>query len=313
MKILFTGASSFTGYWFVKELVEAGHDVTITFQRSLQDYTGLRRTRIDCLLQQCTPVFNRSFGDELFLKMINDAPKWDLLCHHAADVRNYKSPSFDVAAALHNNTHNLSLVLESLKSKECSQIVLTGSVFEQNEGQGTMPLTAFSPYGLSKSFTSELFQYQTALLGMTLNKFVIPNPFGPFEEPRFTSYLIKTWFEGKCATVGTPNYIRDNIHVTLLAKAYSSFVKEIMDGSKKGKFNPSGYRESQSQFTERFAQAMRKRLSIPCEIMLAKQTQFNEPLARTNIDLLDTVKLGWDEEQAWDELAHYYIKTQNSG
>ena len=27
MKILFTGASSFTGYWFVKTLAEAGHEV----------------------------------------------------------------------------------------------------------------------------------------------------------------------------------------------------------------------------------------------------------------------------------------------
>jgi UDP-glucose 4-epimerase len=27
MRILFTGASSFTGYWFVRELVAAGHEV----------------------------------------------------------------------------------------------------------------------------------------------------------------------------------------------------------------------------------------------------------------------------------------------
>lgn len=308
MKILFTGASSFTGFWFVKELLEAGHEVTIPFQKSLQEYTGLRRLRIDQLLQLplCTPVFNRSWGSELFFKTVAEAPHWDLLCHHAADVTNYKSPEFDVAAALNNNTLHLHKILTVLKAKGCEKIILTGSVFEQNEGLGTLPLTAFSPYGLSKGFTAELFQYQAALQGMTLGKFVIPNPFGPFEEPRFTSYLIKNWLEGKAATVSTPDYIRDNIHVTLLAKAYRYFVGEIESGERRY-FSPSGYRESQGQFTERFAQAMRKRLSLPCEVIMAKQEQFNEPLARTNKDDLDIVQLGWSEEQAWDQLAQYYV------
>ena len=31
MRILFTGASSFTGYWFIRELVAAGHRVIATF------------------------------------------------------------------------------------------------------------------------------------------------------------------------------------------------------------------------------------------------------------------------------------------
>jgi hypothetical protein len=28
--------------------------------------------------------------------------------------------------------------------------------------------------------------------GFTFQKFVVPNPFGPYEEPRFTAYLMKT-------------------------------------------------------------------------------------------------------------------------
>jgi len=34
MKILFTGGSSFTGYWFIKELVAAGHEVVAAFRRA---------------------------------------------------------------------------------------------------------------------------------------------------------------------------------------------------------------------------------------------------------------------------------------
>ena len=47
MKILFTGGSSFTGYWFVKELAAAGHDVSAMFRRKAEDYADdLRRSRV---------------------------------------------------------------------------------------------------------------------------------------------------------------------------------------------------------------------------------------------------------------------------
>jgi hypothetical protein len=47
---------------------------------------------------------------------------------------------------------------------------------------------------------------------------VIANPFGPLEEPRFCAYLVKTWAAGQVPEVRTPLYVRDNIHVSLLAK-----------------------------------------------------------------------------------------------
>ncbi len=47
MKILITGGSSFTGYWFIKELSSAGHKVYATFTKKLDDYTGIRKLRVD--------------------------------------------------------------------------------------------------------------------------------------------------------------------------------------------------------------------------------------------------------------------------
>ena len=61
----------------------------------------------------------------------------------------------------------------------CNKILLTGSVFENDEGAGSRDLRAFSPYGLSKGFTWQLFRYHAQIRSMTLGKFVIPNPFGP--------------------------------------------------------------------------------------------------------------------------------------
>ena len=109
----------------------------------------------------------------------------------------------------------------------CRRIVLTGSFFEPGEGAGSDECRAFSPYGLSKGLTAELVAFRAAEAGMHLGKFVIPNPFGPMEDPRFPAYLIRTWAAGETPAVNTPAYVRDNIHVSLLARVYADFVGNL--------------------------------------------------------------------------------------
>jgi len=306
MKILFTGGSSFTGFWFVKELALAGHDVVASFRRQLQEYPDdLRRERTTALTEICQPIFGVSFGDERFLQLIKER-NWDLLCHHAAEASNYKSAEFDVAAAVENNTYRLPLVLDLLKDTGCTKIVLTGSVFENDEGAGSGNLEAFSPYGLSKGLTWQVFRYYAQSRQISLGKFVIPNPFGPYEEPRFTHYLIKNWFTGAKPSVNTPSYVRDNIHVSLLAKAYVHFVATQPNGI--SRIGPSGYIESQGSFTHRIANEMRRRLGLKCEFALKPQTEFSEPRIRINTDVADTRILDWSEMAAWDEMAKYYTE-----
>ena len=300
MKILFTGGSSFSGIWFVRELAQAGHDVTCCFRNMLEAYEGLRKKRVEELLPICRPIFASPFGSDPFFRTIASSD-WDLFCHHAADVTDYKSPDFDVAAALTHNTHNLKKSLQLLQEKGCAKVLLTGSVFEQNEGAGSDNLRAVSPYGLSKGITSEVFKYYTTILGIKLGKFVIPNPFGPYEEPRYTAFLAKSWFEGSTPRVQTPDYVRDNIHISLLAKAYRDFAERLTHEFEK--FNPSGYPESQGAFTARFSRELRSRLNLPCSFELQRQTDFSEPKVRINTDPLH---LAWDEGKAWDELAFYY-------
>lgn len=309
MKILFTGASSFTGYWFVRELAEAGHEVVMTFRSEVDGYEGVRQSRVEKALELGRSVHGCSFGERQFMELIDEEPGWDLLCHHAADVTNYKSVDFDVAAALQNNTHNLRAVLEALQANGCQKVLLTGSVFEGGEGAGSEGLPEFSPYGLSKALTAQIFAYYTQRQEMRLGKLVIPNPFGPYEEPRFTVYLVRKWYEGRTASVNTPAYVRDNIHVSLLAKAYADFAGALPAVPGFQKLNPSGYVESQGVFAQRFAENMRNRLGLPCELELKQQTEFNEPRVRINTDPLDGGRLGWDETRAWDELAIYYRET----
>jgi UDP-glucose 4-epimerase len=310
MKILFTGASSFTGHWFALQLAKAGHEICTTFTRgSVGDYgDGVRGQRVRRVVERTTPVFACRFGDNQFLELLK-REKFDVLCHHAADVTDYKSAQFDVSRAVSENTHCALDVLKSLAANSHAALMLTGTVFEAGEGAGSDSLPSFSPYGLSKKLSSEIFFYYASLIGLPTCKFVIPNPFGPWEDERFTAYLLRRWSQGEVATVSTPEYIRDNIHVSLLALSYVECVDKLQGQKRNVQRNPSGYIESQGTFADRFAREMRVRLGIPCPIEIGNQSDFSEPMIRVNTDRAAFAGLDWNENAAWDQLAEYYLAT----
>ena len=308
MKILFTGASSFTGFWFVKMLAAAGHEIVCPLTGDLAKYADIRKARVEKLKPVCRFIPNAPFGSDNFLKFAG-AERFDLLCHHAADVTNYKRQDFDAPAAVRNNTHNLPTTLETLRQRGLKSVVLTGTYFEANEGAGDAPLRTFSPYSLSKTLTFDVFQVECQKVGLPLGKFVIPNPFGPFEEPRFTAFLMKNWREGKPVEVKTPDYVRDNIHVDLLAAVYAKFSTQIVTDQKPlSKINPSGYAEKQGEFAQRVAREVRARTGWACELKLAKQEDFSEPLNRTNIEPAAKLVPDWNETKAWDAFVEFYAK-----
>jgi nucleoside-diphosphate-sugar epimerase len=300
------GASSFTGYWFAEALHAGGVHVVAPLRGALVSYAGgPRAERVRRLKAVAEIIEAAPFGSNRFLEVANSSG-YDVLCHHAARVGDYRSPEFDIPGALAENTANLRAVLKIMGRGGLCGVVLTGSMFEQNEGAGEAPLTAFSPYGLSKGFTAAVVSHRCREFGLPYGKFVIPTPFGPLEEPRFCAYLIQSWKKGEIARVNTPSYIRDNIHVSLLADAYAKFVDEMCAGKGRHKLNPSGYVETQGAFAERFAAAMRPRLGMECAIEIPKQTDFSEPLMRVNIDSAACYVDRWDEAAAWDSAAAGY-------
>src|SRR3984893_4748001 len=273
MRILFTGASSFTGYWFVRELVAAGHEV-LAAMRGDGRYEGLRGERVRMVRELCETRFGGAFGNNDFLALAKTS--FDVLCHHGAEVADYRSPDFDPYRAAAANLYRLPDVLRALKDRGCGRLVLTGSIFGAHEGAGSAPLRAFSPYGLSKTLTAAAAQFYADREGFTFEKFVIPNPFGPYEEPRFTAYLMKSWLAGETPNCSSPSYVRDNIHVSLLARAYVQFVREL-PATGFTRTNPSGHAESQGSFTLRLAREMGPRLGLPCPVELKTQVDFTEP------------------------------------
>lgn len=311
MNLLFTGASSFTGFGFVRSLADAGHTIYATFrQKSHHDYDGLRAERVKQVLPYCQPIWDCQLGDEKFLNKLHKISSIDVLCyHHAALMDNYRSLEYDILQAVTENTHNIKKIFNSLKEKGLHHLVYTGSIFEKNEGTGTLPLHAVLPYGLTKGLTADIIEYWCQQQGVRFAKFVIPNPFGPYEALKFTSYLAQSWLQKKVPMVKTPDYVRDNIHSSLLSLAYTDFIGKLFQSDDVKSMNPSCYVESQGAFSHRVADEMQCRFNVECPLNIHQQNNFDEPLIRINTDsvrLNQTLK--WDESKAWDALADFYLK-----
>jgi nucleoside-diphosphate-sugar epimerase len=306
MNVLLTGASSFTGAWFAQALAERGHRVIAVFRRQPDEYDGLRASRV-ALVRACSEsVHGLSFGDDRFLDLLR-SEKIDVLGHHAAEAAAYRDPDFDVVGALRANTFRLRAVLQELRrSQGRAAIVLTGTFFEHGEGVGEEPRRAFNAYGLSKGLTASVVDHYAGVEGFPYGKFVIPNPFGPLEEPRFPAYLVKSWKASETPVVATPAYVRDNIHVSILAGAYVRFVEEMGAGPPRGRMNPSGYVETQGAFAQRFADEMSGRLGLSCPLDFSDQADFPEPRVRLNTTPARLIVPDWDEKAAWDAIADFY-------
>src|SRR5271168_2312022 len=132
VRVLLTGASSFTGLWFARALHAAGHHVVAPLRRPREEYRGdVRARRVVELGRAAECGFASVFGDERFLDLCRSGT-WDLLCHHAAEVGDYRSLSFDVVGAIAANIRNFPEVLGAMRSLRA--VVVTGRVFEANEG-----------------------------------------------------------------------------------------------------------------------------------------------------------------------------------
>lgn len=316
MKILLTGGSSFTGYWFAQELKGQGHQVICTLTRSeLREYLEQKSyRRVQGLIADGFEVaWGMEFGTERFCALLGSG-KFDLICFHGAHIPDYHSSEFNLAESLSKNLYGIQSVF-SVLGKEATPFILTGTVFENGEGasgeEGSrQKLDAASPYGLAKHLISEAFECYAKRAKTPMGKFIIPNPVGPLEDKKYTAYLMECWKQHQRATVKTPLYVRDNIHVKLLAKVYADLaIKLASNGTQFAETiiaRPSGYRESQGDFTKRFAHEMSSRLGLACEYTLAEQNAFSEPLSRVNSEPAQEGHPDFSEKKAWDEMAEYY-------
>ena len=298
MRVLLTGASSFSGMWIAEALAAAGHEV-VAVQRGGAYADPLRQARMDRVAKAARVVTDAPFGSDAFLAVLND--RFDVIGLHGAEVGDYKSPDYDMPAAVASNTLNAEAVFAAAGG---ARVVLTGTVFEPGEGQGTEPLVSFSPYGTAKALTGQRMQATAEAAGLAVSKFVIPNPFGPWEERKFQRLVMTRWSRGEPVHIDQALYVRDNIPVDLLALAYTATCEGVFGAY----CAPSCYAESVGAFFERMAREVRPRTGWDCPLTLADAQEFREPENRTNRTRLDVAALGWSEARFWDAYADHYLR-----
>jgi NAD(P)-dependent dehydrogenase (short-subunit alcohol dehydrogenase family) len=299
VRILLTGASSFTGYWFARELAAAGHHVVAPLRGAEGSYNGLRARRVRELEKCAEVVWASPFGEARFIDLIA-GQGFDLLCHHAARVTDYRSPDFDVVAALAENTRELPRVLSTMRDKGLRGIVLTGSVFEAEEGAGNAPLRAFSPMGCRRaSRRKSVVLVRGARTSRSASSY--PESVRPVRGAALLLVPIKTWREGKAAEVRTPDYVRDNIHV----RSAGEGVRVVRRGDSRQRLASRAQSERLCGNAGCVRAALRARdrsapLTETPRSRSRNRPTFSEPLVRHNTS--PRMASGWSESRAWDEV-----------
>lgn len=303
-RVLLTGASSFTGMWIAEALAAAGFDVIAPLLRPKADYDPERLARIVRVEQVAEVVYDRPFGSPAFLDLVAAYPDIAALAHHAADVTGYRDPGFDAEAAFDRNLAGAPEVLRRLAGQGARVAVVTGTVFEAGEGECPEEPLAVTPYGLSKTLTNIALQHHVAWAGLTFGRFVIPSPYGAFEQQRsFPAYLFRTWAAGETPVVRTPLYLRDHLPAPRLARAYAQHLAALLrDANAPRVARPSGWIATQGDFAKKVAAEAARRLGRDCSVAFADQTEFPEPLRRVNRDPAPAQ----DEAAFWDAYVGWY-------
>lgn len=296
-----TGTSSFTGFWFIHALAARDIDIIATTERDLDAYEAGRRARLDRLANRVHLAAASPFGSDAFLARIREARPIDLCCLHGAVATDHRAEGFDPLEAVAANCRHLSRVMDALDAAGCHRLLVTGSLFEADEGIGEEPLRAFSAYGLAKTMTWHWLRYEAEKRGFTLGKFVIPHPFGAGEKAGLTTYLVDQWRRGLVAEIMQPALVRDLVHVDQLAEAYTRMAVDLMDLTGTHRLGPSGYVETIGEFVARMAGEFESRLSRRCRFAIAREIQVpSEPKCRHNTEPMVNLVPDWPVDRSWD-------------
>lgn len=306
-RVLVTGATSFTGCWLVQALAARGAEIIAPLNRGVGE--GDQR-RLDCLAKAeayAKIVPDCPFGSSQFLDLLGSCGPFDLVVLHGAEVGDFRSPAFNLMGAVCRGTLNCGTVFDHLASMGCRRVVVTGSVFEADEGSGTAPLNAIGNYGLAKTLSWQIFRHEAHLRQFALGKLTIPHPFGALERPGLIHHLMKSWLSGEAASLNHPHYVRDLIHVDLLAEIYARFALALPMSAGLYRRSPRGYRETLGAFAERLATEMRPRLGLSCEIDKTQPVRLgSEPVRRHGTDQTTGLEQTWNSANSWNKLAQFH-------
>ena len=277
MNILFIGASSFTGYGFVKRILKnKSFKVHCTFTKSLKSYDNIKRKRIDIISKYNNSYLhsNTKFGDKKFLKLLKKK-KFSILCFHHAYTKNYNdNKKFNLKKSLKENLYKIDNVFENIYKG--SKIIVSNTIFQDIK---TKRYLAINAYGKSKTKSYETIKYYCKLKNLEYKSIFITNPWGILEEKKLNYILLKKWLNRETPSIKFSKYIRDNIYIDDLANAY---YKILISKSKKIDYFPTGYCSTNKIFIEALRKKFEKFFKIKASIKYIKNIRHEQPIKRIN-------------------------------
>lgn len=305
MKVILTGVSSFTGCWFANELSSQGFEVICPLPRKIKDYTGIKKTRLDFVRTKVSILFNCPLGSTDFLELCSKP--FDFLGFHASYVKNYHKNDFKISKAFEENLKNIELTLSVIK-KHCRGIIYSSSIFENAINLETEDLSQYSlpwfNYAFAKKITYLSLKSLSEQNNISFKRFVITNPFGPYEDKKISYYIMKSIIEMKEISLRTPLYKRDMIHVQVLAKVYAMAFFELQNKNC-SEVRPSQYNVPIQEFAKIMLTEM-SRYTKTKTLNIGKQKEFFEPKELLNDQKVSDSCPNLDYEIIWSEYYKYY-------
>ena len=308
MKILLTGVSSFTGFCLAKELSKSGYLITCPLPRSKTSYSGLKKKRLGIISEKVNICYNSPFGSENFMKILDGG--FTIYCLHGAYVEGYQSDEFDFSYALNQNLNQIDSVLKVAKSYGCKSVIWTSSIFEDavntEEKVSGVHRPVWLKYALSKKISFLCIRELCANYGLGFSRFVISNPFGPYEDAKFCYHLVHNILAGKKFDVQSPYYVRDMIHIGHLSESYVMLVKNSIDGDITDELRPSEYPMRMIDFAALLCKKINHYYGIDYELGFCEQKKYDEPLVLVNNNNIRSDLYSYNESSQWNRYFQYY-------
>jgi UDP-glucose 4-epimerase len=219
MKILVTGGAGFIGSHVADAMLAAGHEVHI-----MDDLSGGRREN----LPKGAAFHELDIRSEKAAALM-EREKFDLLCHHAAQMdvrRSVADPGFDAEV----NVLGFLNLMEAGRKAGLKKVTFSstgGAIYgepvyaPQDENH---PLNPLSPYGITKRVTEHYLYFYELTYGIRHVALRYANVYGPRQNPHGEAGVVAIFSERllkgeKCFINGAGTQTRDYVYVGDVVRA----------------------------------------------------------------------------------------------
>ena len=305
-RILLTGCSSFTGYWFARELINLGFELCCPLPHEYDEYLGVKKQRLDFIRDKATLVFKCPFGTNGFIELCKN--HYYGMGFHGFYMENYNNRNYKISSSLSQNLKNIETILEILQENR-TRIIYSSSIFEdainiEDDNNESTSIDWYN-YAFSKKVTFLALRSLCEQYGLTCQRFVITNPFGPYEDTKFCFHLMNSILKKNDFLIKTPFYTRDMIQVDLLAKLYANAFLDL-NGENLVEFRPSQYSMKIFEFAELFISEISKYCGYKISIIKGNQKTFNEPEILINDINYGKYNCFYETKEFWNDYFYYY-------